>query len=148
MEIGSSIYHNDPNIEYQWALQSIKHAEDHLSLLCSVSDLAALCLTEKDDAIYHEFCSHFPNLDVDIVYEEQLKSDESKKVWREFCNRFSNQLEDYNVATLFRLDASKGYSEQNTCIVPRVQFLAIEIARNRRGFNKPDVLQKLRERPL
>lgn len=34
-----------------------------------------------------------------------------------------------------RLDCSKDYSEANTIIVPRVQFLAIELARNREGLN-------------
>ncbi|CAI2736970.1 unnamed protein product [Dicrocoelium dendriticum] len=142
MEVGGSTYQNDPNIESQWAIRSIEHAKAHLNLVCSVRDPSTLRLTKMDDAIYDEFCSHFPELDVDLICEAKLKSEESKKVWREFCGKFSSQLEDYNFATLFRLDASKGYSEQNTCIVPRVQFLAIEIARNRRGFNKPEILRK------
>lgn len=56
-----------------------------------------------------------------------------------------------------RLDVSKDYSEENTIVgmavmsfiddppfcsplAPRVQFLAIEIARNRTGLNSPHLL--------
>ncbi|OON19229.1 hypothetical protein X801_04908 [Opisthorchis viverrini] len=96
-----------------------------------------------DDRIYEEFCKVFPDLDVSLLSEDQLKSPESKALWRDFCNKFSEELEDYNLATLFRLDASKAYDEHNTCVVPRIQFLALEIARNRRGDNKPEVLRQL-----
>lgn len=34
-----------------------------------------------------------------------------------------------------RADTKGDYSEQNTMLVPRVQFYAIEIARNREGLN-------------
>ena len=44
-------------------------------------------------------------------------------------------VEEYNFGTLLRLDCKEGYSEANTTLVPRVQFLAIEIARNRQGLN-------------
>ncbi|TGZ58886.1 hypothetical protein CRM22_009383 [Opisthorchis felineus] len=136
-------YVNDPNIELQWAIRSYEHAETHFRLLCSVSDLAGLRLTRMDDQIYEEFGKVFPDLDVSILSEDQLKSPESKALWRDFCNKFSEELEDYNLATLFRLDASKAYDEHNTCVVPRIQFLALEIARNRRGDNKPEVLRQL-----
>ena len=39
------------------------------------------------------------------------------------------------MGTLLRLDSSKGYSPENVTIVPRIQFHAIEIARNREGLN-------------
>ena len=48
---------------------------------------------------------------------------------------FEHHVEDFNFGTLLRLDCSKGYSETNTTLVPRVQFLAIEVARNRQGLN-------------
>ncbi|KAA3676881.1 uncharacterized protein DEA37_0008322 [Paragonimus westermani] len=132
-----------PNIELQWAIKSYEHAETHFRLLCSVTDLTGLRLTRMDDVIYEEFNNTFPDLDVSVISEEKLKSPESKVIWREFCNKFVDQLEDYNFATLFRLDASKGYDPQNTCIVPRIQFLALEIARNRRGVNRPELLRQL-----
>lgn len=34
-----------------------------------------------------------------------------------------------------RLNSHSDYSEDNTIVVPRAQFLAIEIARNREGLN-------------
>ncbi|KAF8566022.1 hypothetical protein P879_08450 [Paragonimus westermani] len=143
VEVDSAKYVNDPNIELQWAIKSYEHAETHFRLLCSVSDLTGLRLTRMDDVIYEEFNNTFPDLDVSVISEERLKSPESKVIWREFCNKFVDQLEDYNFATLFRLDASKGYDPQNTCIVPRIQFLALEIARNRRGVNRSEILRQL-----
>ena len=35
-----------------------------------------------------------------------------------------------------RVDADQDYSEENTTIAPRIQFYAVEIARNREGHNK------------
>ena len=54
--------------------------------------------------------------------------------WREWCESFK-QVEDYSFATLLRLDAGADYSEANTIIVTKVQFYAIELARNREGAN-------------
>lgn len=56
--------------------------------------------------------------------------------WRPFCESFKDVIEDYNFATLIRIDSTKDYSEENTIIVPRIQFYAIEIVRNREGHNK------------
>jgi len=36
--------------------------------------------------------------------------------WRKFCNLFEGQVEDWNMATLLRIDASGDVSEQNTVI--------------------------------
>ncbi|THD27933.1 DUF757 domain-containing protein [Fasciola hepatica] len=136
-------YVNDPNIEIGWAIKSFEHAEAHFRLLCSVDDAKNLRLTGLDDEIYEEFTNLFPDLKVDVISEDELKSAESKANWRVFCNRFEDKVDDFNWATLFRLDASKGYDEENTCIVPRIQFLALEIARNRKGVNKSEMLRKL-----
>ncbi|KAH0518408.1 Protein PBDC1 [Microtus ochrogaster] len=56
--------------------------------------------------------------------------------WRPFCLKFEGIVEDYNYGTLLRLDCSQGYTEENTIFAPRIQFFAIEIARNREGYNK------------
>ena len=71
-----------------------------------------------------------------VVRDEvaDLKSTESKAKWREFCEAFKH-VEDYNFATLLRLDASLDYEENNTVIATKVQFYAIELARNREGHN-------------
>ena len=44
-------------------------------------------------------------------------------------------FQDYNFGTLLRLDPKEGYTSENTCFALRVQFLAIEIARNKEGAN-------------
>jgi len=49
---------------------------------------------------------------------------------------YEGKIEDYNFGTLLRIDCSKGYDEENTILVTRIQFYAVEIARNRRGLNK------------
>lgn len=49
-------------------------------------------------------------------------------------------LEDYSFGTLLRSDAENDYSEENTMLVTRIQFLCIEIARNKEGIN--DILRK------
>ena len=36
--------------------------------------------------------------------------------WREFCNLFEGRVEDWNMATLLRIDARGDVSEQNTVI--------------------------------
>jgi hypothetical protein len=95
--------------------------------------------------------------------------------WRQFCNQFEEQVEEWNMATLLRINADGDISEENIVLgvymcswnsplnfvfssffeivgfhigevcsslpvlrvsVPRIQFLAIEIARNREGFNE------------
>lgn len=42
---------------------------------------------------------------------------------------------DYNFGTLIRSNASEDYTERNTMFITRIQFYAIEIARNRLGLN-------------
>ena len=54
--------------------------------------------------------------------------------WRDWCETFKH-VEDYSFATLLRLDAAGDYSEENSIIVTKVQFYAIELARNREGHN-------------
>lgn len=61
-------------------------------------------------------------------------------MWRPFCEQFKEEVEDYSFGTLLRLDCSGEFSEENTTLVPRIQFYAIEIARNREGFN--DVIRE------
>ncbi|KTG35962.1 hypothetical protein cypCar_00032622 [Cyprinus carpio] len=55
--------------------------------------------------------------------------------WRPFCNQFEGVVEDFNYGTLLRLDCQKDYTEENTVFATRIQFYAIEIARNREGYN-------------
>nr|CAG4637468.1 EOG090X0HAI [Ceriodaphnia reticulata]SVE73282.1 EOG090X0HAI [Ceriodaphnia reticulata] len=125
---------NDTMIEELWAIKAFEHAEIYFNLLSSV-DPKILRLTKLDDQLYKHFRETFPDLSVASVTEEKLKSAEAKELWRSFCEIYKDCVEDYNYATLIRLDSSKEYSEANSMIVPRVQFLAIELARNREGHN-------------
>lgn len=108
-------------------------------ILCSV-DPKHLKLTPFNDTIYKIFREDFPDYDVSLIKEDELKSTEEKEKWRPFCERFKNIIEDYNFGTLLRTDASGDYSEENSILVTRIQFLAIEIARNMEGVN--DILRK------
>ncbi|BHF63871.1 polysaccharide biosynthesis domain containing protein 1 [Sparganum proliferum] len=135
MDLDASNYVNDSSIEMSWAIAAYDHAETHFSLLCVVPDCRQLRLSSNDDLIYKKFRQAFPDLEIEHLSEEMLKSPEQKELWRPFCMEFEGVIEDFNQGTLLRLDANKGYDEANTCVVPRIQFLAIEIARNRQGLN-------------
>lgn len=107
-------------------------------ILCSV-DPKHLKLTAIDDTIYKIFREEFPSLDVSHIKEDELKSTKEKAKWRPFCERFKNLVEDYSFGTLLRADAGSDYCEENTMLVIRIQFYAIEIARNKEGVN--DILR-------
>ena len=103
--------------------------------MISSIDPKLLRLTKLDDTIYQEFRSLFPDFGVALVTQDELKTPEAKELWRNFCENYKETVEDYNYATLLRLDCNLDYSEANSIIVPRVQFLALELARNREGNN-------------
>uniref|UniRef100_T1IIT6 Polysaccharide biosynthesis domain-containing protein n=1 Tax=Strigamia maritima TaxID=126957 RepID=T1IIT6_STRMM len=124
---------NDASIEALWAMKAYKHAEIYFNLLCSI-DVQHLKLTPHDDKIYEEFRKVFPDIEVGLLTEAALKNAEAKEIWRPFCNNFQH-IEDFNFATLLRLNPELDYSEENSILVPRIQFYAIEIARNREGKN-------------
>lgn len=130
----ASEFGNDPAVESLWAIKAVEHMEVYFNLISAV-DPKILKLTPHDDAIYKAFREQFPKLDVKHLVESEIKSEDSKKEWREFCIKFENIVEDFNFATLVRLDSEQDYAEENTTLVPRVQFYAIEIARNREGCN-------------
>lgn len=122
----------------------IKH---HLpQILCSV-DPKLLKLTPHDDAIYKAFRERFPDLRVDVIDENELKSEESKQQWRPFCEQFKDIVEDYSFGTLLRSDCSDEYSQDNSILTSRIQFYAIELARNREGFND-QIRQKFKPRKI
>ncbi|KAH0516472.1 Protein PBDC1, partial [Microtus ochrogaster] len=114
------------DIEMAWAIRAMQHAEVYYKLISSV-DPQFLKLTKVDDQIYSEFRENFEKLRVDVLDPEELKSESAKE---------ASLVENYNYGTLLRLDCSQGYTEENTIFAPRIQFFAIEIARNREGYNK------------
>lgn len=110
-----------------------------LQILCSV-DPKYLRLTPIDDLIYKAFREEFHNLDIRVINEDELKSTREKERWRPFCERFKTLVDDYSFGTLLRVNAEEDYSEENTMLITRIQFLCIEIARNKEGIN--DILRK------
>ena len=48
--------------------------------LITAIDPLHLKLTKADDAIYEKFCKDFPNLDVEVISEDEIKSPSSKAV--------------------------------------------------------------------
>ncbi|PWA31951.1 hypothetical protein CCH79_00019294, partial [Gambusia affinis] len=160
LSLPAEAYGNDPRLEVMWAMKAYNHAEVYFNLISSV-DPKFLKLTKVDDQIYSSFRETFKDLDVKRLKEEDLKSDEAKQTWRPFCNQFEGVVEDFNYGTLLRLDCEKDYSEDNTIFgelgmsqwtkrrlsgqkvnimflvisATRVQFFAVEIARNREGHN-------------
>ncbi|RWS00422.1 protein PBDC1-like protein [Dinothrombium tinctorium] len=126
---------NDPDVERLWAIKAVEQMTVYFNLIKSVPT-KELRLTPNDDLIYTKFREQFPDFNVQIIDIEALKSDEAKAKWRPFCNQFENLVQDFNFATFVRLDCSSNYDENNSCIVPRIQFLAIEVARNREGYNE------------
>ncbi|XP_070845013.1 protein PBDC1 [Chaetodon trifascialis] len=134
LSLPAEAYGNDPRLEVMWAMKAHNHAEVYFNLISSV-DPKFLKLTKLDDRIYSSFRETFKELDIKLLKEDDLKSDEAKETWRPFCNQFEGLVEDFNYGTLLRLDCEKDYTEDNTIFATRVQFFAIEIARNREGFN-------------
>ncbi|XP_008421354.1 protein PBDC1 [Poecilia reticulata] len=134
LSLPAEAYGNDPRLEVMWAMKAYNHAEVYFNLISSV-DPKFLKLTKVDEQIYSSFRETFKDLDVKRLKEEDLKSDEAKQTWRPFCNQFEGIVEDFNYGTLLRLDCEKDYSEDNTIFATRVQFFAVEIARNREGHN-------------
>ncbi|KAL5289329.1 PBDC1 family protein [Megaselia abdita] len=124
---------NDGLVEEIWAKSAAEHAEVFFNLI-STLDPKTIQLTPYDDVIYTTFRQDFPNLDVSVLSDDILKEPSEKIRWRSFCDKF-NKVEDFSFGTLLRADASLDNSPENTLLVVRIQFLAIEIARNREGFN-------------
>lgn len=128
---------NLEDIEKQFAVKAVMQAETYFSLLEKIPG-SKLALTQHDDDIYEQFLEAFPEYktpeSVAEIHEEDMKSKEGKARWREFCEKF-NEIEDYNFGTLLRTKASDEYSQDGTIFVVRIQFYAIEIARNRAGLN-------------
>ncbi|XP_003739724.1 protein PBDC1 [Galendromus occidentalis] len=127
---------NHQEVETLWAIKASEHMEVYFNLLKAL-DPKVLRLTPVDQLIFDDFSRTFgdKNINLEKLDEAELKSEASKAIWREFCNRFEGSVEDFNFATILRLDTSGDYSPENTTLVPRVQFYAIEIARNRSGLN-------------
>ncbi|KAJ1301092.1 hypothetical protein OPQ81_003510 [Rhizoctonia solani] len=130
---------NLEEIEKQFAVKAVEHAQTYWQLLEAVSP-KALKLTKIDDEIYDDFVEQFPEYKADpsmieTVNEDVLKSSDNKPRWYKFMNAYEKRVKDYTFGSLLRRNARDDYTEQNTMFVPRMQFYVFEIARNRLGMN-------------
>ncbi|EJU01492.1 DUF757-domain-containing protein [Dacryopinax primogenitus] len=126
-------------IDKQFAVRTVEHAQTHWNLITRIPP-RKLKLTPIDDEIYEDFKKGFPELadfpdKLSKLDDEDLKSPEAKKRWREWMAKYEKKLKDYNFGTLLRNNAKEEYGEHNAMLVLKIQWCAIEIARNRLGLN-------------
>lgn len=129
---------NNQEIEYQFAVKAVQHLETYWGLL-KARQPRELTLTKLDDDIYEDFKNTFPEYKdtskLQVLDEDEMKSASGKERWREFMMRYEKSVTDYNFGTILRRDCQGEYTNENTMFVPRMQFIAIELARNRLGLN-------------
>ncbi|KAJ3109849.1 hypothetical protein HDU97_000079 [Phlyctochytrium planicorne] len=105
---------NHPDIERQWAVKALHHAETYFKLLTAVGP-SKMRLTKMDDEIYTEFRTEFPDLNVEKLNElEDFKTDTSKEKWRNWVMKYEKTVTDYNFGTLIRVNAKEDYSAENS----------------------------------
>ena len=130
---------NFEDIEKQFAVKAVQHLEIYWRML-TLRPGSQLTFTKLDDQIFTHLVTVFPKFSTKegtakVLVEDEIKSPGGKKVWREFMMHYEKTVDDYNFGSLLRLDASGEYDQANTIFVPRMQFLAIEIARIKFGLN-------------
>jgi len=126
---------NLEDIEKQFAVKAVKQAETYWRIL-EMRPGSNIKLTKIDDEIYEHFTKSFPEIDVvEKIDEDQMKSKEGKERWRDFIQPYEKSVTDFNFGTLLRLSPKDEYEERSTIFAVRMQFYAIEIARNKLGLN-------------
>ncbi|VDM40041.1 unnamed protein product [Toxocara canis] len=121
-------YANDPSCEVAWACKAAERASIHMNLLLGCNTVE-LSLNKQHAAIYECFREMFPEMNVENVAEADLKG-ENKMKWFTFCERFKDSVEEYNLGTILRMRADGAYSEENTIIVPKVQYFLYHLNLN------------------
>jgi hypothetical protein len=126
---------NFEDIEKQFAVKVVQHMETYWSILEKVKG-SALRLTKQDDEIYEHFKKEFPDFDASAtINEDEMKSKAGKERWRNFINQYEKTVEDYNFGAMLRASPKTDYTQDGTIFAVRMQFYAVEIARNREGLN-------------
>lgn len=130
---------NFEEIEKQFAVKAVQQLEIHWKML-SLRKGTEMRFTKMDDAIYDHLVREFPEFGTKEgtakeLDEDEIKSKAGKAKWREFMMTYKDTVEDYNFGSMLRKRADEEYTQDNTIFAPRMQFLAIEIARNRFGLN-------------
>jgi len=126
---------NFEDIEKQFAVKAVAHMQTYWAILEKVKG-STLHLTKIDDEIYEHLKKDFPEFDpAATINEDEMKSKSGKERWRNFMMAYEKKVDDYNFGTLLRSNPKFEYGEKETIFVPRMQFYAVEIARNRAGLN-------------
>ncbi|PQE13478.1 Duf757 domain-containing protein [Rutstroemia sp. NJR-2017a WRK4] len=113
----------------------VQHMSTYWAILEKVRG-SALRLTKIDDEIYDHLKKDFPEFDpAATINEDEMKSKTGKERWRTFMMQYENRVDDFNFGTMLRSNPKWEYGQDETIFVPRMQFYAIEIARNRLGLN-------------
>ncbi|KAF1838802.1 DUF757-domain-containing protein [Decorospora gaudefroyi] len=135
MAINPEETENFEEIEKQFAVKVVQHMETYWKILEKVPG-TKLRLTKIDDEIYEHLKKDFPEFDASATLDEdEMKSKEGKERWRKFISEYEKKVDDYNFGTMLRADPKLEYSQEGTIFAVRMQFYAIEIARNREGLN-------------
>ncbi|KAI4124165.1 MAG: hypothetical protein LQ347_005833 [Umbilicaria vellea] len=114
---------------------AVQHMSTYWSILEKMKG-SKLRLTKIDDEIYEHFQKEFPEFNpTDTIDEDKMKSKEGKERWRTFMMAYEKTIDDYNFGTMLRANPKFEYGEKETIFAMRMQFYAVEIARNREGLN-------------
>ncbi|CAJ2499625.1 Uu.00g024780.m01.CDS01 [Anthostomella pinea] len=126
---------NLEDIEKQFAVKAVQHLETYWAILQKVKG-SLLRLTRMDNDIYEHLKTEFPDFDpAATINENEMKSKAGKDRWRKFMMAYEKKVDDYNYGTMLRTSPKAEYEQDTTIFVPRMQFYAVEIARNRAGLN-------------
>ncbi|BCS01044.1 polysaccharide biosynthesis domain-containing protein [Aspergillus luchuensis] len=126
---------NFEDMEKQFAVKAVEHLMTYWSILEKVPG-SKLRLTKMDDEILESFQKEFPDFDpAETLDEDKMKSKEGKEKWRNWINQYEKIIEDFNFGTMLRASPKVEYDRDTTIFAMRMQFYAIEIARNRAGLN-------------
>ncbi|KAL3421355.1 PBDC1-like protein [Phlyctema vagabunda] len=126
---------NLEDIEKQFAVKAVQHMSTYWAILEKVRG-SQLRLTKIDDEILEHLKADFPEFDpAATINEDEMKNKAGKERWRKFMMAYEKKVDDYNFGTIVRTNPKFDYGNEETIFVPRMQFYAIEIARNRLGLN-------------
>ena len=125
-------------MEKQFAVKAVQHMSTYWGILEKMPG-SKLRLTRMDDEILEHLHRDFPDFDpAQPLDEDKMKSKEGKDRWRKFVNVYEKgdkKVEDFSFGTMLRLSPKTEYGEKETMFAVRMQFYAIEIARNKAGLN-------------
>ncbi|PIG82364.1 ABC a-pheromone efflux pump AtrD [Aspergillus arachidicola] len=126
---------NFEDMEKQFAVKAVEHLMTYWSILERVPG-SKLRLTKMDDQILESFMKEFPDFDpAATLNEEDMKSKEGKEKWRNWMKQYEKTIDDFNFGTMLRSNPKFEYDQETTIFAVRMQFYAVEIARNRAGLN-------------